>query len=66
MTFCDLGTSVPGWIIEHPRTLAVFQESGIDCSCDSKSLGYLCLQLRLDAEAVLARLLRFLEVDQQA
>ena len=66
MTSCDLDTSVPDWIIEHPKTLAVFQELGIDCSCGGKSLGYLCLQMGLNGEVVLARLLRFLEVDEQA
>ena len=66
MTPCDLDTSVPDWIIAHPGTLAVFQELGIDYSCGGKSLGYLCLQLGLDAEAVLARLLRFLEAGEQA
>ena len=65
MTSCDLDTSVPDWIIEHPKTLAVFQELGIDYSCGGKSLGYLCLQLGLNADAVLARLLQFLEVDEQ-
>ena len=66
MTSCDLDTSVPDWIIEHPGTLAVFQELGIDYSCGGKSLGYLCLQRGLDAEAVLARLLHFLEANEQA
>ena len=32
MTSCDRNTSVPDWIIEHPETLTVFQELGIDCS----------------------------------
>jgi len=26
MTSCDLDTSVPDWIIEHPETLVVFRE----------------------------------------
>ncbi|MBI3465040.1 MAG: DUF542 domain-containing protein [Planctomycetes bacterium] len=30
---CDLDTSVPDWIIEHPETLALFQEFGIDYCC---------------------------------
>ena len=29
MTDCDLETSVPDWIIDHPETFAVFQELGI-------------------------------------
>ena len=60
MTTCDLDTSVPDWIIEHPGTLPVFQELGIDTSCGGKSLGYLCLQRGLNAEEVLATLVRFL------
>lgn len=64
MSSCDLDTSVPDWIIEHPKTLTVFQELEIDCSCGGKSLGYLCWQRGLDAEAVLAKLLQLLEVDE--
>lgn len=60
MTACDLDNSVPDWIIEHPQTLAVFQGLGIDSSCGGKSLGYLCLQQGLNAEEVLATLLRCL------
>ena len=30
MSECDLDTSVPDWVIDHPETLAVFQELGID------------------------------------
>ena len=30
MTSCDLDTSVPDWIIEHPETWAVLQKLGID------------------------------------
>ena len=57
MTACDLDTSVPDWIVEHPETLVVFQALGIDCSCGGKSLAYACQERGLDAEAVLARLL---------
>ena len=56
MTLCDLDTSVPDWVIDHPETLAVFEDLGIDCSCGGKSLAYLCQERGLDAEAVLARL----------
>jgi len=38
MDECDLDTSVPDWIIEHPETLATFQELGIDYGCGGKSL----------------------------
>jgi regulator of cell morphogenesis and NO signaling len=65
MTSCDLDTSVPDWIIEHPRTLAMFQELGIDYSCGGKSLGYACRERGLDAEAVLAKLVYFLEDKEQ-
>ena len=58
MTPCDLDTSVPDWVIDHPQTLAVFEALGIDCSCGGKSLGYLCRERGLDAEAVLAKLLQ--------
>ena len=44
MSACDLDTSVPDWIIEHPETLTVFLDFGIDYSCGGKSLGYLCDQ----------------------
>jgi len=33
MSACDLDTSVPDWIIEHPETLTVFLDFGIDYSC---------------------------------
>lgn len=58
MTSCDLDTSVPDWIIEHPKTLPVFQQFGIDYSCGGKSLAYACQERGLDAEVVLAKLLR--------
>jgi regulator of cell morphogenesis and NO signaling len=53
MTGCDLDTSVPDWIIEHPETLVVFRELGIDYSCGGKSLEYACQERRLDARAIL-------------
>ncbi len=56
MSECDLDTPVPDWVIEHPETLAVFQELGIDTCCGGKSLGFACRQRGLDAEAVLAQL----------
>lgn len=61
MTDCDLETSVPDWIIEHPETLAVFQELGIDFSCGGKSLVYACQEQRLDEEMVLDRLHQCIE-----
>ena len=56
MSACDLDTSVPDWIIEHPETLTVFLDFGIDYSCGGKSLGYLCDQHGLDQEVLLAAL----------
>jgi len=56
MTDCDLDTTVPDWVIDHPETLVVFQELGIDTCCGGKSLGFACRQRGLDAEAVLAQL----------
>ena len=65
MSECDLDTSVPDWVIEHPETLAVFQELGIDYCCGGKSLAYACRQQGLDAQAVLAKLLRCLDARRQ-
>ncbi len=53
---CDLDTSIPEWIIEHPETTAVFGELGLDISCAGKSLAYVCHQQDLSPTAVLARL----------
>lgn len=53
---CDLDTSIPDWIIEHPETTAVFGELGLDISCAGKSLTYMCHQQGLSPTAVLARL----------
>lgn len=65
MTDCDFDTPVPDWIIEHPQTLAVFQELGIDYSCGGKSLAYACHQQGLDAQVVLAKLLTCLDATPQ-
>ncbi len=53
MTDCNLDTSVPDWIIEHPETLSVFQAFGIDVSCGGKSLGYICDHEGVDEALVL-------------
>lgn len=65
MSECDLDTPVPDWVIDHPETLAVFQELGIDTCCGGKSLGFACHQLGLNGEAVLAKLLRRLDAGQR-
>lgn len=56
MTDCSLETSVPDWIIDHPKTLAVFQELGIDYSCGGKSLGFACRERGLQDVIVLSKL----------
>ncbi len=61
MTDCDLETSVPDWIIDHPETLAVFQELGIDYSCGGKSLEYACQKQGLNGKVVLDKLHRRIE-----
>lgn len=63
MTNCDLDTTVPDWVIEHPETLAVFEELGIDCSCGGKSLAYVCCERGLAVEKVLFELQRCLNAD---
>jgi regulator of cell morphogenesis and NO signaling len=63
MSDCDLDTSVPEWIIEHPATLELFQELGIDYSCGGKSLAHACRQEQLDPQTVLTRLLGIVEAN---
>jgi regulator of cell morphogenesis and NO signaling len=64
MTACDLETSVPDWILEHPGTWDMFREWGIDCSCGGKSLAYACQERGLDGAVVLASLHRCLDQDE--
>jgi regulator of cell morphogenesis and NO signaling len=61
MTICDLDTSVPDWIIEHPETLVVLEALGICCSCGGKSLAYACRERGLAIETVLLELQRCLD-----
>lgn len=63
MTDCELDTSVPDWIIEHPETLVVFQSFAIDCSCGGKSLAYACREQGLDAGKVLVQLHQRLQAE---
>jgi iron-sulfur cluster repair protein YtfE (RIC family) len=58
MSSCDLDTAVPDWVIDHPETLSIFQELGIDYHCGGKSLAYACHERGLDTDWVMARLLR--------
>ncbi len=66
MTTCDLDTSVPEWIIEHPETLEVFEELGIDYSCGGKSLAFACQEQGLNAITVLSKLLLRLDDTQRS
>ena len=63
MSEYDLDTSVPDWVIEHPETLSVFRELGIDYCCGGKSLAYACQQQGLPPQDVLERLLSCLTPD---
>ena len=56
MTSCDLETSVPDWVIDHPETLAVLQGLGIDYCCGGKSLEYACQEQGHDPATVLGKL----------
>lgn len=56
MTECDLETSVPDWVIEHPESLAIFVKFGIDYCCGGKSLGFACREQGVDEQVVLAAL----------
>lgn len=56
MSDCDLDTSVPDWVIEHPETLAIFQELHIDYCCGGKSLAYASRAAGLDLIGTLAKL----------
>ena len=58
MNDVGLETSVPDWIIEHPETLALFQELGIDYCCGGKSLEHACHEQGLNAAVVLEKLQR--------
>lgn len=53
---CDLDSSIPDWIIEHPETTRVFNDLGFDTSCGGKSLEYVCHQYRLSPSDVLQQL----------
>tara|TARA_A100001391_G_C4953270_1_gene247813 strand:+ start:501 stop:692 length:192 start_codon:yes stop_codon:yes gene_type:complete len=53
---CDLDTSIPDWIIEHPETTGVFSGLGLDINCTGKSLEYACLQNDLSPTVVLEQL----------
>jgi iron-sulfur cluster repair protein YtfE (RIC family) len=54
MTQRTMDDAVTDWVIDYPKTEAVFQHLGIDYSCGGKSLKYACLQLGLDPQHVLS------------
>ena len=58
MSECDFDTAVTDWVIEHPETLAVFKDLGIDHSCGGKSLAYASRERGLDVHLVLSNLRR--------
>lgn len=58
---CDLDTSLPDWIIDHPETQAVFNQLGLDTSCGGKSLEYVCQHQGLSPPAVLEQLRQVIE-----
>lgn len=61
---CDLISSIPDWIIEHPETVAVFERLGLDCSCGGKSLEYLCIKQDLSPGSVLRELEQAIRMPQ--
>ena len=61
---CDLETSIPDWIIEHPETTRVFAQLGLDTSCAGKSLEWVVVGEGLSPPEVL-QLLQ-LAIDEHA
>jgi regulator of cell morphogenesis and NO signaling len=57
----ELDSSVPDWLIEHPRLLPLFQELGIDYTCGGKSLEAACRERGLRPDDVLRRGNAYLE-----
>ena len=57
-TMTQLGPDncVTDWVIEHPETLTVFQQHGIDYSCGGKSLSFACEEQGLEVDGVLEAL----------
>ena len=57
----DLEKNVVEWVIDHPESMAVFQQYGIDYSCAGKSLKYACLRRGINPLQVLAEINRAIE-----
>lgn len=54
MIVCTIDDAVTDWIIDHPKTEAVFRTLRIDCHCGGKSLEYACRDAGHDVQQVLA------------
>lgn len=52
----ELDRSVVDWAIDHPESIAIFEQYQIDYCCGGKSLQYACLQQGLDPRKILALL----------
>jgi regulator of cell morphogenesis and NO signaling len=65
MVECDLDTSVVDWVIEHPVTVSVFEQLGMDYCCGGISLDYACTKQGLDAHLVLSMLRNLLEQQRE-
>jgi regulator of cell morphogenesis and NO signaling len=57
----DGETAVTDWVIDHPQTLGIFQELGIDYSCGGKSLGFACQEQGINVETVVQRIRKTIE-----
>jgi len=44
----DLETSTADWVVDHPETLPVFEQYGVEYTCGGKSLAYACQEQRID------------------
>lgn len=53
---CDLETSVPDWLIDHPALYQHFAAWGLEMSCGGKSLETACRERGLKPQEVLARI----------
>ena len=55
-TDCDIESSVVDWLIDHPQSLAILRQLGVDYTCGGKSLEMACRERGLDPREVAARL----------
>ena len=61
MIECDEDTPVPEWVIEHPETLALFRELGIDYCCGGKSLAFACQEQGHNVTSVLSKVRQWIQ-----